>query len=290
MKRIFLTLLTFICLNSSTTKAQDYNFGFETWENHGTYEEPQFWGTFNPVQFVGIQALKDSVNPYLGNYSLKLSAGAIPAAIAVLGTINTNSAIIAPGRPYNQRPVKMSCYYKTILINNDSSAIATFLTKYNTTTNQRDTIASAGKLFYSNVDTWTYLEIPFTYLSTETPDTMGIILSATANPDGFGNEGCELYIDEIEFEIPASIDDNTSKISEFNIFPNPAKDELTVTYTGSPEKSFIRIFDLQGKELFSSVFSTTQKTISLKGIASGAFSIRIENEKEIIYRSTFIKE
>ncbi len=290
MKRILL-LSFIICAIISSAKSQDYNFGFESWIDHGTYEEPEFWGTFNPVQFIGIQVIKDTVDVYQGNYSLKLSAGPIPAAVAVLGSINVNSALIEPGRPYNQRPTKLKCYYKTILINNDSSAIAAFLTKYNTVTHQRDTIAVAGKLFHSDVTSWTLLENDFVYRSAETPDTIGIILSSTANPDGLGNEGCELYIDAMELVLPSSsgVEEQATKNS-ISIFPNPVKDELKISNTGIAEKFFVHFYDITGKEIYSSSFSSSSESIAVKEFAPGKYSVKIDNGEKIKFLGSFLKE
>lgn len=289
MKRIL--LLGFIILTTAAiTKSQDYNFGFESWLDHGTYEEPEFWGTFNPVSFIGIQVIKDTVDVYEGNYSLKLSAGPIPAAVAVLGSINVNSALIEPGRPYNERPTKLKCYYKTILVNNDSSAIAAFLTKYNTVTHQRDTIAAAGSLFYTNVTSWTLLELDFDYNSTEIPDTIGIILSSTANPDGLGNEGCELSIDAMELVVPASgVEEQTAK-SSISIFPNPAKDELKILNSAVAEKLFVHFYDITGKEIYSSSFSSSFETVAVKNFASGMYSVKIDDGEKTKFSGSFLKE
>lgn len=290
MKQIL--LLVFLLTINIAVEAQDYNFGFENWINYGNYEEPEYWGTFNPVQFVGIQAIKDTHDIYHGNYSLKLSSGLIPAAVAVLGTINVNSALIKPGRPYTQRPVKFKCVYKLTLVNNDSAAVVAFITKFNSTTQQRDTIAFAGKIFYQheNTKSWTPLEIDFEYESSDTPDTLGIILSSTANPDGLGNEGCELYVDAIELEVPSSASINETNTSgNFQIFPNPANDELFIVSTNQSQASYIHIYDLAGKKILSHQY-TEQNIISLKNFHSGKYIVKIENNNVVVFSGSFLKK
>jgi len=273
MKRNILLICSLFML-FTTLQAQDYNFGFESWIDHGTYEEPEFWGTFNPVQFIGIQVIKDTVDVYQGNYSLKLSAGPIPAAVAVLGSINVNSALIEPGRPYSERPTKLKCYYKVVLVNNDSAAIAAFLTKYNTVTQQRDTIAVAGKLFYSDVTSWTLLDIDFDYNSTEIPDTLGIILSSTANPDGLGNEGCELYIDAMELVVPSSDVEEQAANNTIKIFPNPAINELIIETKELPSADlYITIYNVLGEKIYSQPMIQSCTTVSISNLKSGAYVI-----------------
>lgn len=269
--------------------AQDYNFSFENWLDHGTFEEPEYWGTFNAVAIVGVQAHKDT-DAMHGNYSLKLATQSIPAGVAVLGIINPSSGLIKPGRPFTHRPEKVTCWYRTKLVNGDSSAIVFTLTKYDHAGDSVIRVGFAGMLFYSDVPEWTLLELPFEYYSNETPDSLGVILSATANPDGFGNAGCELSVDGIQFQFFTSAGNALTDERDFRMYPNPVNEWIFISSNRPFENGNIYIHDLTGREIYSSLFASDRHVVDTRYFPKGIYHVIISSSGERKSIGSFIRE
>lgn len=290
MKTLASILITLL-LATASGNAQDYNFSFETWLDHGAFEEPEYWGTFNPVAIVGIQAHKDT-DAMHGNYSLKLASQNIPAGVAILGTINASSGLIKPGRPYAHRPEKVSCWYKTKLVNGDSSAIVFNLTKYDPLFDSTIQVGFAGRIFYNDVTEWTLLELDFEYYTEDMPDTLGVILASTSNPDGFGNPGCELSVDGIEFTFPTAVESVKPTLNSFSFYPNPATDVLTIINNdGIVNKNHkICITDIDGRVVLTALLTAQRQTVFISSLPKGMYSIHVVNEGNTKMIGNFMKE
>jgi len=280
------SVILIVAVAGSVCFAQNYNFSFENWLDHGTFEEPEYWGTFNPVAIVGVQAHKDT-DAVHGNFALKLATQAIPAGVAVLGTINPSSGLIKPGRPYTQRPEKVTCWYKTKLINGDSSAIVFNLTKYDPVLDSTIQVGFAGMIFYHDVPDWTLLELDFEYYTADVPDTLGIILAATANADGIGNPGCELSVDGIQFTQPATSAASVHQRA-IRFYPNPVEDVIKIESREYFHNSRLVISDVSGKEVYSSPF-VTGKQISVASFPKGYYSLYLKNAASTEFIGRFLK-
>ncbi|MGY6560561.1 MAG: LamG-like jellyroll fold domain-containing protein [Luteibaculaceae bacterium] len=63
----------------------------------------------------------------------------------------------------------------------------------------------------------------------------------------------------------------------FNLYPNPASNQVNISYTGSlTERVALTIFDLSGKAVGSAVINQNQQVIDISGLAQGIYLFRIE--------------
>jgi hypothetical protein len=110
------------------------------------------------------------------------------------------------GEPFTSRPLAIKGWHKYIPVNGDSAAIEVRLEKNGTV------LGSGEKVIYNTVSDWAQFNIPITYTSTETPDTIVVIFASSGNYDFTslatlmqcqGQIGSELYLDDIEFDYTA---------------------------------------------------------------------------------------
>ncbi len=246
-KIAFFTILASLCLGGFT---QDIpNNDFENW----TGNNPDEWDTSNKeimgTQFTAVEPLDTDV--YSGDFAAGLTTvtenityyGEFPlAGVITLGDIIIDeiqmSATIEGGIPFTDRPDLLKGYYKTSPGVNDSASIMIGLSKWNTSTLERDTIGEGYIYFTEEVNTWTEFEVPIEWTSTEDPDSMNIIVSSSCLIDiNTFVEGSFIAVDSLWLEdIPdveiiavESLDPDTVPYgTDFADLPLPATVEVTL--------------------------------------------------------------
>jgi len=73
------------------------------------------------------------------------------------------------------------------------------------------------------------------------------------------------------------IDENNSS-SEINIYPNPVKDALTISFS-SPEKGVVEIFDMQGKVVYQASVNKKLSTIDVSTLQKGVYTLKVTTSK-----------
>lgn len=89
-----------------------------------------------------------------------------------------------------------------------------------------------------------------------------------------------IWATDIDEELDASI----------SLFPNPAKDVLTISFESDPQAGVVDIFSIQGQLIHSQSFHRGEAAvIELAGMASGTYFARIQTGEAVITRK-FLKE
>lgn len=190
---------------------------FEQWalSAQSTFEEPAsgWWTTLNVLKNLGGPETVFKVSDKnTGAYAAKLVTGMwndllIPGLL-ISGTFDFNAPnMVIQGKPFTQKPLKLKGYYKYTSVNGDSAAIYSNITRYNTQTSQRDTIAEVRFPVLNTVSAYTLFEIDYNYLLTDvTPDSLTIVFSSSADGANFnGQTGSTLFIDDISLLLPGKI-------------------------------------------------------------------------------------
>ena len=73
----------------------------------------------------------------------------------------------------------------------------------------------------------------------------------------------------------------------FTIYPNPAKNELTIRNNNNRSLGIIRIYDGSGKMIFKKFIGNTQTMIDVKNFSAGIYYIRSDQLQAII---KFVKQ
>ncbi len=82
---------------------------------------------------------------------------------------------------------------------------------------------------------------------------------------------------------------NTGKGTLVEIYPNPAKTEFTVN-TNNYKNVMLSLYDIQGKVVLSRELTEAVTGISLKGIGTGVYQVRLSNANEMIYAEKLVIE
>jgi hypothetical protein len=218
MKKILLTIgFAILCVGIISAQTIPNN-DFENWaENDEGFMDPTDWGTSNVkidvvldvYEFNTVTQIDSDV--YSGTYAAEATnvyndmgalGEAIIPGILTLGEfvldIANSSGSIEGGLPFTDRPYYLKGYFKSAPEPGDSAMIAIGISKWNTATDERDTIG-LGVMYSSEVvDTWTEFEIPIDWTSTENPDSMNIVIcpSNLMENDVF-IEGSSISVDSV---------------------------------------------------------------------------------------------
>lgn len=315
MKKI--TLLLSIFISTSALFSQTIpNASFETWTNDSSislgYEVPQGWMSSDVVESIfndgytgptvsktnqsqsGAFAVKME-NIVYNNDTINSMIFSIASIEEFFGGVFGGFAI---GFPYNSKPSSLQGYYKLNAVGNDQAGVSVLMTKWNTITNQRDTIVNSYYGMASNVSVYTMFNMPLTYIINENPDT---VLISTGffdqQPDGTAlnnHPGSTFYIDALAFSGTATgINETLSALSPIKFYPNPFSTSAKIAIDPSIElnNASISIVDLVGKKVWEqSNIKNYQLTIERGDLPDGLYFYKVlNNNAEIATGKVIIK-
>lgn len=93
-------------------------------------------------------------------------------------------------------------------------------------------------------------------------------------------------------QTPTALINSRNESKPLTVFPNPAKDYITVSIPMLKQASTLRILDIQGSIVFSesiSSFSPEQKIINTNTLASGIYMVLLESNDEIYTQKIVIE-
>src|SRR5690606_17749865 len=79
-----------------------------------------------------------------------------------------------------------------------------------------------------------------------------------------------------------------NKPLSFDVYPNPTKESVTIS--NLPTDSTLKIVDITGKILYSSVIKDEQTTINTSNFVNGIYIMHIENSGNIANKKLVIKK
>lgn len=284
-KQTFFTIALMFAV--AISKAQSVpNGSFEAWSNPNGYLVPNDWETLNDMtSSAGVYTATrggTSSDYYLKLTSQNVSGMGVMPGIAVSGTLDMNNLSALSGFPFAFRPVAFTGKWQYMgNSGNDIGYAKVFLTKWNGTMNMRDTIGMAMQDLSGMEMSWFNFSIPFTYNSTDIPDSCIIALSASGpNPEA----GSYLYVDNLSFSGIIAGVENTEITGTFKIFPNPSNQEIQIDLSGlkSAAQQF-EITDLKGRIVVTKQHvGSLHQTISISELPVGNYLLRITTAKGIV--------
>lgn len=255
MKKIILFCAAVIA--ATTSFAQIPNAGFEDWTNTSGYNTPTSWdnlnATTNPLSTY--TCIKGTPG-YAGASYLQLISktvmglGVVPG-VAVSGVLDVTAAQPKSGFPFTQRPGSLTGAWQYMAYGSDAGHIIVFLSRWNMTTMSRDTIAYTDHTLSGMVMSWASFNIPLTYMSTASPDSAIIVLSASGTTPVANSY---LYVDTLQFTGSATGIVNTTAYADMDIIvsPNPALSNTSVAFSGTTgNTATITITDISGKVVYT---------------------------------------
>ena len=285
---ILASLITFS--GSASSQNTIPNAGFENWIDNVTYEDPQDWGTLNAATAglgsIAVTKATATADVYEGDFALRLEslnvANQNAPGLATTGIVNIITQEIDGGAPFTARPVAIKGWYKYIPVNTDTASAEVILSRWNSNTQSRETIGRGLFEQSAAVAAFTEFTIPIDYTSSETPDTIVIVLLSSQN--GSAQAGSVLFVDDLSIQLTATAINTPKKsdLPEFTITPNPTSDIFNLIYSkDATVETVIEIISPDGKQVQSPYIdlsiSTGQMTLSANSmdLSPGIYFVRI---------------
>jgi len=274
----FLVLFAFMCfgLNSFSQQSSLPNGNFESWTLHSAwgYYEPNggFFHSLNILDTVPTSAgitvypcsNKDTVHG--GNYSVRCITRPMvivqPVVVTIPGVVGTlkinwtkSTAILGESFNWTTKPERFQGWYQSYPIAGDTSAAILLLSKWNSGTHKRDTIAYNRLVFHGIVNTWTSFDAVISYWNTTTmPDSITVLLLSCAGYNAsnmmgsVGQFGSQAYFDDVTITNVAGIEYVIKPGVDVKVSPNPASSFINVRLDKVINDGSFEIYDGQGRK------------------------------------------
>jgi hypothetical protein len=275
-----LLVLFVFCLCCFTGSAQILNGDFENWYtdtagHNRLYNWQHFdFGITNNF-FLGTWEVSDAAH---GSNALKLSRW-----------YSYRSDWVMQRASIASKPGSLDGYYKYINnqlmspYNVDTAVVYIWLTAWNSITAQNDTIG-IGKSLLMASDSYIQFSCPISYPNAGIPDSLTILIKPSVwyNNAVFSQGAClfsgfcsALTIDNLFLAEPSAVKylNDTRQIS---VYPDPAYDKLTVA-AGSKINNVV-IYDLVGKEIYSSAYNNDRIEINMTAFPAGMCMIVVTDD------------
>jgi len=296
MRKLLLTTLAmFVILNLAV--AQIPNNGFENWTNMGAYSNPDSWGTMNNTTsggsvFTASKGTPGSPGTSYLNLTSQLVGGNVVNGIAVSGKLDSISKQPISGFAFNQQPQKFTGRWQHMIYGSSQGSISVKLTRWNTSNNTRETIATANQTLSGMAMSWANFTINFVYQSGNIPDSCIIVLKASGSSPAADDY---LWVDNLAFSgTVAGIENQDNFLNNIVVYPNPSSTNIMVDLNLEfPEHTTFELFDLAGKIILSKMVSSPQgestQTFDVSELAKGAYFIKIISDNTSETKKFFVE-
>ncbi|MCS6819694.1 MAG: T9SS type A sorting domain-containing protein [Chitinophagales bacterium] len=193
------------------------------------------------------------------------------------------------GSAFTGRPDAIRFSYKYVPVGADTASFFCVLTKFNSSTAESDDIGGTGEqLFATPSGKWDTLTSPIEYnpnFSGQNPDTLRIIFFAGGQ--GGAQKGSKLWVDNVRFIYNTStgIVEVPIAAANYQVFPNPAQNIITIKDFIPASSSEINIYGLDGKVYISQ--KLVENNIQINSLPAGRYLFTISDNQQIIGSGNF---
>jgi hypothetical protein len=317
MKKLVLLLAVILFGFNSVSKAQQIlpNGNFEDWSmyvpvSHPPYYEPAggFFKTMNILDTIptppGLTVYKCDT-AHSGTYSARCITRKIDILNilipGVVGNITmrfeTSSAILGVPFKWTTKPVRFQGYYKSYPVGTDSTGVLLLLSKWNTSTKKRDTIAYNKLVFHGTVSDWTGFDAAIEYRNTTVmPDSVCILLLSCAGYNAsnmfgsVGRVGSQALFDDITLTgvFPWGVDNLLKQDMSLSISPNPASDYINVKIGKAVNNGILEVYDVKGQIVSLFDMPGISDRFNISKLSVGMYYCRFRDGKQTIASGSFI--
>lgn len=298
------TLFYFVLLCGFGLNAQTLpNMSFENWDMYTgilniTYEEPSggVWTTANGAAQIIIYTpnTEKTTDAHDGTYAAKIFTND-NLALITSGTVATGEfdASATPGQnlkmgvPFTGRPSAFKFWHKYEVPGVDSCDIYAIVHKWDGT--QRVTV---GEAWYRSTDqyaTYTEKNIPFTYYSSDTPDSISVIFASSAGGMNFeGVLGATLYVDGAELLYQTGFASVFMTEVEVEIAPNPASSQIRFDFDEARESGQLQLFAADMRFIRSIPASNQSVVFDISDLSPGVYFYLFKDDTSNLNSGSFV--
>ena len=271
------------------------NGAVESWETVGSEEAPEKWFTSNHLFSVGTAAQASvfkTTDSEAGNaaklQSVKLTINPFPSLVPdttgfmIYGNYDSVTGTIV-GRPFAGQPASLDFYSKYSPAGADTFMISVLLTRWNSSTSERDTVANGVYTSSASESVYSYKTLNLVYYSNQLSDSIMVVVSSSGKSKPQLNS--ELFIDEMFLTEPASTGIKKYSLKEAaKIYPNPVSNTLYIDNIESKSAAKLNIYDITGKIIISRslsdhIYNQISK-VDVSDLTPGLYFYTIEGQKK----------
>ena len=204
--------------------------------------------------------------------------GVVTSSVATLGVLSINATtmqLVFSGYPYTKKPDSLYFSLKYSAASTKDTAEVAF------TLNHAGTSILGGYVGGHIPDThgaWLPFAIKLTpyYSGVTLPDTMKLIFQSSFDT---AYAGSTLWVDAVHFDASVStgIEDVNGPVLGVNAYPNPTSGILNITVQADEVGSQIQLTDMEGREVYNGILTSTKTVIDTRSFQSGVYSIRVNS-------------
>ncbi|TDN37121.1 T9SS type A sorting domain-containing protein [Hymenobacter sp. UV11] len=309
MKTLFRTglLAGLFCTTLGAAQGQALaNGDFETWATRNAVDSPTGWLTtddvvkiLSPIPFVTGTFTK-ATDAHGGTYAARLESkntlfGILPGAVAVGTKVGTN-ATLPGGIPFTGRPTMLQFYYKLSgpqPTGSDGAFAQVALTRYVNGATQ--TLATAKQLFTTVTSTYVLAQVPLTYTSSATPDSVHLVLSSgaiittTAGPV----VGTVFQVDDVSFTGTVTATRDAALSAALTVAPNPSPDGRYLLHAPPTLLAgALAVTDATGRVVRREAALATSaptRALDLSGLAAGFYTLQLLANQGLVTKKLVVE-
>jgi len=295
MKKIF-TLFTFLLCLTILNAQEIPNAGFESWEDFGTYMEPEFWSTPNPfTSLAGVITVEQSTDAAEGMYSARLETkdvlgGLFQApGLLTLGNffvnIQTQEYTFGGGIELPYFVESISGKFKYAGTDGDSASVLAYSFRH-PEGEDPDTVA-IGFGFLHDAGEWTEFTFPVIKISPMEPDSFNMLILSSGTFDL--TAGSVLYIDDLSMSVITNVDELKDDV-QVSAYPNPATDRVTFEMTSSSPEREVSLYDVTGRLVITKAFNERKVNLSVADLPQGMYTYRVVSGHQLLKAGSLMKQ
>jgi hypothetical protein len=298
MKRILTLAVLFLCLAATGNAQNVYGGDFEHWKlNPGNYYDPDssFFSSLDTLVTVptpsGITAYPcDTAHTGAHSAGLQtsfLNMGFVVLIPGVIGTIKVDmlrqKAILGIPYPFGTtKPTRFTGWYRSYPLSGDSSAAVLLLSKWNSTTHKRDTLAYNRYPIHWTVDTWTQFDLAVNYLDNVTmPDSLTMLFlscggfNASNMFGSVGQVGSRALFDDVNLTDVNGFPLVAMPSVKVKLSPNPASQNMKVELERSIDYGYFEVYDAQAKLIRQYPVNGNRLQVSVNDLSAGNYYYKL---------------
>ena len=288
MKRSTILAVCFVLFAAIGVYAQQApNSGFETWTNDN---KPDSWDASNisVPPFVDYKVVfKEPTNPHSGTYCAKLftqefSAIGITRVVPSFITLGKFWFTVSPqaggykgGIPFIGKPDSLKIYYRSSVQGSDKAMISFESWKGNHTT----LVGGDTAYITTSEASWTLLARAINNHSTQNPDSLNIVISASNLYDEANiAKNSTLYVDDLTLVYGGISVVDISYNEHFYVFADAAANELVISLSlGNTAQTRIAVYSVNGQMMYLSdkPISSCTERIGLNHFGKGVYIVDV---------------
>jgi len=274
---IFILLFLSVSLNLKS-QTQMPNADFEGWSAAFPDNRPLNYST---VDTIGLHSCYKTTDKHGGTYAAKLRSldttiiiyiVKVPG-VATLGRINLSSMTITKGIPFTGKPDNFRGYYKYLPVNVDTMSVYLYFWRYNSVLQKQDTMGGVVFDTSATIGSYTLFDLPIQWDTnySGSPDSMNIILLASNTVQNHTSA----FFDDFSFYYLATGFEQRLDDVLAEVYPNPAKDLLTINNEISTE---ISLYTITGALVRERKAAEKNYQLDVSDLPRGVYILKLQND------------